>query len=123
LACSAAKIAAKLTGAKMKLRAKAIIAGKLPFRKGDKVILMAKKLLGQVIQTIPAYSIFVVRFTSGQEAEVYSDQASQLRKYSGPMITKGQNAELAELLNNGSDPEDIARILGLSLDVVAQFMD
>ena len=91
-----------------------------PFRKNDNVVLSAKGLLGTVVSVNKAWEFFTVKFVDGRQAQINFNQANQLKKFSGKPVTAGQNAEISSLMQNGSDPEEVADIMRVSIDTVLQ---
>lgn len=91
-----------------------------PFRKNQKVVLSDKGLLGTVESVNKAWQFFRVKFVDGRYADVNFNQAHKLKKFTGQIVTAKQNAEISELLQNGTDPEEVAQIMRIPIDTILQ---
>lgn len=91
-----------------------------PFRKNQKVVLSDKGLLGTVESVNKAWQFFRVKFVDGRYADVNFNQAHKLKKFTGQIVTAKQNAEISELLQHGTDPEEVAQIMRIPIDTILQ---
>jgi hypothetical protein len=95
-----------------------------PFKKGDKVILLAKGKIGTVASVNKAWEYYAVKFQDGGTTNVDFGQIDQFKKMpKTSKITDSEAQELFELLKNGTSPEEVASILRLPLDEIMLFVD
>jgi hypothetical protein len=97
-------------------------AGSPSFRKGQKVLIVKQGVIATVTKIDKKWGYITVQTNDGRMAQIDERQFNQIKAYHGPMLSPSVTSEITELLNNGTSPDDVADIMSLPVEVVAEFM-
>lgn len=97
-------------------------AGSSSFRKGQKVLIVKQGVIATVTKVDKKWGYITVQTNDGRMAQIDERQFNQIKAYHGPMLSPSVTSEMTELLKNGTSPDEVADIMRLPVEVVAEFM-
>lgn len=97
-------------------------AGSSSFRKGQKVLIVKQGVIATVTKVDKKWGYITVQTNDGRMAQIDERQFKQIKAYHGPMLSPSVTSEMTELLKNGTSPDEVADIMRLPVEVVAEFM-